>query len=137
MRINIIIVCSICAQNIPLHILTNSTAVLTEKLITPQIPKKFPAFYETRSFITFFKTARHFYGRLIQSTPTQPFILRSILILSSHLCLNLPSYPLPSVSHPKRLHALLSLRTYQMPCPCHYSRFNHPHISSSYFIGTK
>ena len=33
--------------------------VLREKLIIPQLVKKFPAFYETRRFITAFTRARH------------------------------------------------------------------------------
>jgi hypothetical protein len=53
-----------------------------------------PAFYRTRRFITVFTRVRHLslsWSRLIKSTPSNPIYLRSILTLSSHLRLGLPS----------------------------------------------
>jgi hypothetical protein len=38
---------------------TPRSRVLPEKLICPQLVKKFPAFYGTRRFITAFTSARH------------------------------------------------------------------------------
>jgi len=39
--------------------------LIRKKLIVAQLPKKFPAFYETRSFVTVFTRARHW----TQSSP--------------------------------------------------------------------
>jgi hypothetical protein len=53
-----------------------------------------PAFYGTRWFITVFTRALHrslFWARSIQSLPSDPISLRSILILSTHLLLGLPN----------------------------------------------
>jgi len=62
-----------------------------------QIVKKFPAFYGTRMFITAFTRFRQLsltWARWIQSMP-HPNFWRSILILSSHLRLGLPSGRFP------------------------------------------
>jgi hypothetical protein len=56
--------------------------------------RNFPAFYGTRRFITVSKRAFHwslFWAKSIQSIQSHPFSLRSILILSTHLRLGLPS----------------------------------------------
>jgi hypothetical protein len=50
-------------------------------------------FTQSSEFITVLTTARHFYlpwARQIQSKPSQSISLKSILTLSSHLCLSLP-----------------------------------------------
>ena len=73
--------------------------VLPEKLTRPQLLKKFAAFYGTRRFITAFTRARHLslsWARSTQSMPPIPLILRSILIVSSHLRLGRPSSIHPS-----------------------------------------
>jgi hypothetical protein len=62
--------------------------VLSEKLTVPQLVTKFLVFYVIRMFITVLKTAR---TRLIQPKPSNPISQTSILILSSHLRLPLPS----------------------------------------------
>jgi len=70
-----------------------STALL-EKLTVSQIVKKFPAFYGTRKFITACTRALHLslsWDRSMQSMPSHPISWIYILILSSHLCLGLPS----------------------------------------------
>jgi len=42
-----------------IYLLTPWSRVLLEKLILSKLVKKFPAFYETRRFITTFTSARH------------------------------------------------------------------------------
>jgi len=57
------------------YLLTPWSIVLLEKLTGSQLVKKFPAFYETRRFITAFTTARHLSISLagsIQSIPPHP-----------------------------------------------------------------
>ena len=73
--------------------------ILLEKLTGLQLVKKFPAFYETRSFITALTSVRHLslsWASPIQSTYPHPTSRRSILILSTHLRLGLPSGLFPS-----------------------------------------
>ena len=84
--------------------------VLPKELTGPKRVKKFPAFYGTRWFITAFTSARHLsWTRAIQSMPPHPTYSRFFLILSSHLCLGLPSGLLPSRLRTKTLYtALLS-----------------------------
>ena len=65
-----------------------------EQLTGLQLVKKFPAFHETRRFITSLTSVRHLslsWASPIQSTCPHPTSCRSILILSSHLRLGLPS----------------------------------------------
>ena len=64
-----------------------------------QLVKKFLAFYGTRRFITAVTSARQLSlsrASSIQSIPPHPTSWRPILILSSHLCLGLPSGLFPS-----------------------------------------
>ena len=61
--------------------------------------KKFPAFHGTRRFITALKSVRHLslsWASPIQSIYPHPTSWRSILILSTHLRLGLPSGLFPS-----------------------------------------
>jgi len=83
----------------PLPILTPCSRVLLEKLTGSQLAKKFPTFYGTWKFFTVFTSARHLslsWASSIQSTPAHPTSWRSILILSSPLCLGLASGFFPS-----------------------------------------
>jgi hypothetical protein len=79
--------------------LKSSVLLLLEKLTVAHLVKKFPSVYGTRKFITVFTTTRHWslsWARCIQSTPSNPVSLRSILILFYHLRLRLPSGLFPS-----------------------------------------
>ena len=76
------------------YLLTPWCRVLLEKLTGLQLVKKFPAFHGTRRFITALTSIRHLslsWASLIQSIYPHPTSWRSILILSTHLCLGLPS----------------------------------------------
>ena len=82
--------------------------VLLEKLTGLQLVKKFPAFYGTRRFITALTSVSHLslsWASPIQSTYPHPTSWRSILILSTHLRLGLPSGLFPSGFPTKTLYA--------------------------------
>ena len=82
------------AVNSLTYLLTPWCRVLLEKLTGLQLVKKFPAFYGTRRFITALTSVLHLslsWARPIQSTYPPPTSWRSILILSTHLRLGLPS----------------------------------------------
>ena len=92
------------------YLLTPWCRVL-EKLTGLQLVKKFPAFYGTRRFITALTSVRHLSlscASPIQSTYPPPTSWRSILILSTHLRLGLPSGLFPSGFPTKALYAPLS-----------------------------
>jgi len=75
-------------------ILTPWCRVLLEKLTGLQLVKKFPAFHGTRRFITALTFVRHLslsWASPIQSIYPHPTSWRSVLILSTHLRLGLPS----------------------------------------------
>ena len=81
------------------YLLTPWCRVLLEKLTGLQLVKKFPAFHGTRRFITALTSVRHLclsWARPIQSIYQHPTSRRSILILSTHQRLGLPSGLLPS-----------------------------------------
>ena len=81
------------------YLLTPWCRVLLEKLTGLQLVKKFLAFHGTRWFITALTSIRQL--SLSSASPTQsiyphPTSWRSILILSTHLSLGLPSDLIPS-----------------------------------------
>ena len=80
--------------------------------------KKFPAFYGTRRFITAFTASPTYrYSEPDQSCPTlHPTFWLSIIPLSSHLRLGLPSGVFPSGFPTKTLHAHL-LSPMHATCP--------------------
>ena len=73
------------------YLLTPWSTVILEKLPGFQLVQKFPAFYETRRFITALTSARHLslpWASMIHSIPPHPTSWRSILILPSiYTCL--------------------------------------------------
>jgi hypothetical protein len=74
-------------------LLTPRSRFRSEKLTRPQAVNRLPAFYKTWRFTTAFTTAHHLslsWAISIQSMPPRTS-RRSILILSSHLRLGLPS----------------------------------------------
>ena len=86
------------------NLLTPWCRVRLEKLTSLQVVKKFPAFYGTRRFVTALTSVRHMslsWANPIQSTYPHPTSWRSILILSTHLRLGLPSSSFPPVSPPR------------------------------------
>ena len=103
------------------HSLTPYSTVLLEKLTGFQLVKKFPAFYGTRKFITAFTSARHLslsWTSSIPSTPAHPTSWRSILILSSHQRLGLPSGLFPLGFPTKTLYTPL-FSPISATCPAH------------------
>ena len=99
--------------------------VLLEKLTGLQLVKKFPAFHGTRRFITALTSVRHL--SLSWASPTQSIYphrtsWRSILILSTHLRLGLPSGLFPSSFPTKTLYTHLSspIRVYKRSTDTNY-----------------
>ena len=80
------------------NLLTPWCRLLLEKLTGLQLVKKFSAYHGTRRFITALTSVRHLslsWASPIQSIYPHPTSCRSILILSTHLRLGLPSGLLP------------------------------------------
>ena len=104
------------------YLLTPWCRVLFEKLTGLQLVKKFPLFHGTRRFITALTSVRHLslsWASPIQSIYPHPTSWRSVLILSTHLYLGLPSGLLPSGFPSKTLYPPLLIHTCHMPSPSH------------------
>ena len=103
------------------YLLTPWCRVLHEQLTGLQLVKKFPAFHGTRRFITALTSVRHLslsWGSPIQSIYPHSTSWRSILILSTHLRLGLPSGLFPSCFPTKTLYTPLS-SPIRATCPAH------------------
>ena len=119
-----------CPQTGPYTYLLHGAESFLEKLTGLLLIKKFPAFHGTRRFITALTSVHHLslsWASPIQSIYPHPTSWRSILILSTHLRLCLPSGSFPPVSPPRPYTPPLPTHTRHMPSPSHSSRFYHPH----------
>ena len=95
------------------YLLTPWYRVLLEKLTGLQLVKKSPAFHGTRRFITALTSVRHLslsWASPIQSIYPQPTSCRSVLILSTHLRLGLPSGLFPSGLPTKKCQILVKVK---------------------------
>ena len=98
-------------RNIFAYLLIPWSRVLLEKLTGLKLVKKFHAIYGTWRFITAFTRTRHLsltWAASIKSITSHPTSWRSILILSSHLHLGIPSGLFPSGFPTKTLYSPLS-----------------------------
>ena len=112
------------------YLLTPWCRVLLEKLTGLQLVKKFPAFHGTRRFITALTSVPHLslsWASPIPSIYPNPTSWSSILTLSTHLSLGLPSGLLPSGFPTKTIYTPFLTHTRHMPSQSHSSRFYHPH----------
>jgi hypothetical protein len=107
---------SICFLTLT-YLLTPSSTAILEKLTGLQLVKKFPTFYGTRRFITAFTSARELSlstESSFQSILLHPTSWIFILILSSHLRLDLPSYLSFRFPHKHPVYASPLLLIYKM-----------------------
>ena len=116
---------SICISNllnkVITYLLTPWCRVRLEQLTGLQLVKKFPAFHGTRRFVTALTSVRHLslsWASPIQSIYPHLTSWRSIIILSTHLRLGLPSGLLPSGFPTKNLYTPLSSPV-RVTCPAH------------------
>ena len=88
------VMCYIRTGLLPVILLLPWSRILLENLLDFQLVKKFPVFDGMQIFFTVLIATCHlllFSATLTHSTSCQPIYLRSVLILSSHLRLNIPT----------------------------------------------
>jgi len=115
------------------YLLTPWCRVLLEQLTGLQLVNKLPAFHGTRKFITALTSVHQLslsWASPIQSTCPHPTSWRSILILSTHLRLGLPSGLLPSGFPTKNLYTPLS-SPICATCPAHWKLISTVNIRST------
>ena len=130
------------------YFLTPQCRVLLEKLTGLQLVNKFPAFHGTRRFITALTSVRHLslsWANPIQSIYPHPTSCRSILILSTHLRLGLPSGLFPSgfptktpytpSPHPHAPHAQ-PISFFSILSPAQYWVRSTDHLTPCYALST-
>ena len=103
------------------YLLTPWSRVLLEKLTGSAATQEIPCIFGTRRFITVLTSARHLslsWTNSIQSSKPPPTSWRSILILSSHLCLGLPNGLFPS-GFPTRILCTPLPSPIRATCPAH------------------
>ena len=114
--------------------------VLLEYITGFQLVKKFLEFYGPRRFITEFTTACHVsisWAGSIQSIHSYPTFWKSILILSPHLHLGLPSGLFPSgFPYQNPEYTCTLSHTCYTPCPPHSSRSDQYSGMSMYTVIT-
>ena len=104
-----------------IYLLTPRCRALHEQLTSLQLVKKFPAFHGNRRFITALTSVRHMSlsrASSNQSIYPHPTSWRSMLILSTHLLLGLPSGLFPSGFLTKTLYTSLT-SPIRATCPSH------------------
>ena len=103
------------------YLLTPWSRVLLEKLTGSAASQEIPRIFGTRRFVTLFTSARHLslsWANSIHSPQSPPISWRSILILSSHLRLGLPSGLFPS-DFPTRTLCIPLPSPIRATCPAH------------------